>query len=235
VEVVCHHPDHSASFAELSDFDVLAVVETWAERCAELGRRRHIEDVLVLERCTPAQGAHPHSRLYAVELVHALTQRELEAARRYQRATGGLLGEAVLERELASGRTVTGNEHFAASVPWFARRACEVLVLPRAPAAGLGDLDSERRLALATLLREVAIRYENLWRGRVPYLMSVHQAPRTREDVSCYPFHVELLPGLERPGDARGGPAEPLSGSGSPDEDAAALRAVPARLRREPS
>jgi UDPglucose--hexose-1-phosphate uridylyltransferase len=242
LEIVCHHPDHSLSFAELSDFDALAVVETWAERSGELGRRREVNEVSILAENAAGAGPgdeHPHSRVQAGEQVRAVTERELAAAQRYQRASGGLLGQAVLEREEASPRVVVGNEHFVACVPWFARRAYEILVLPRAPATGLGDLDSERLLALATLMRDVAIRYENRGGTLTRYAIAVHQAPTTRDDVSCFPFHVEYLPDLARaegPGHAgfRGGGGG-MADTPSPDDAAAELRAVAPRPERESS
>jgi len=242
LEVVCHHPDHSLTFAELSDFDALAVVETWVERSGELGRRREVNEVSIFAENTARfapDTLHPHSRVYAGEQVHAVTERELAAAQRYQRASGGLLGQAVLEREEASRRVVVRNEHFTACVPWFARRVYEVLILPRAPAASIGELDSERRLALATLMRDVAVRCENLGGALTRYAIAIHQAPTTRDDVSCYPFHVEYLLDLSGP-EVPGNAGLPGGGGGvadaaNPEDAAAELRAVASRLERESS
>ena len=49
--------------------------------------------------------------------------------------------------------------------------------------ATIADLDAAERLDLATVLRDVAIRFDNLWRMPFPYVMALHQAP-IREDAT---------------------------------------------------
>jgi UDPglucose--hexose-1-phosphate uridylyltransferase len=89
----------------------------------------------------------------------------------------------------------------------------------------------ERR-ALALMIREVATRYDNLWRMPMPYVMAVHQAPTDDGDHTAYPFHIEFHPPLRKP-DTLKYLAGPEVGGGSmtnesnPDEKAAELRAAP--------
>ena len=119
------------------------------------------------------------------------------------------------------------NEHFFACVPWFARYAYEVLVLPREPVTSLVDLDDDDCRDLGTVLRDVVRRYDALWGIRMPYVLAVHQAPVG--DHPHYPFHVELHPPLRAPGLLKY-LAGPEIGGGSmtnesdPDEKAAELR-----------
>ena len=61
-----------------------------------------------------------------------------------------------------------------------------------------GDLDAAERLDFATVLRDVAIRFDNLWRMPIPYVMALHQAP-IREDATGFHFHIEFHPPLRRP------------------------------------
>ena len=93
---------------------------------------------------------------------------------------------------------VSDGDHFFACVPWFARYAYEVHVLPRRPVTSLLDLDDDECRSLGLVLRDVVRRYDALWGLRMPYVLAVHQAPVG--DHPHYPFHVELHPPLRAPG-----------------------------------
>jgi UDPglucose--hexose-1-phosphate uridylyltransferase len=122
---------------------------------------------------------------------------------------------------------VSEGEDFFACVPWFARYAYEVAVLPRRPCTSLVDLDDDGCRSLALVLRDVVRRYDALWGIRMPYVLAVHQAPVG--DHPQYPFHVELHPPLRAPGLLKY-LAGPEVGGGSmtnesdPDEKAKELR-----------
>ena len=141
---------------------------------------------------------HPHCQIYAGALVYATMAREAEVAVEYRARTGCSLLEEVVQRELAGPRVVSEGEHFFACVPWFARYAYEVFVLPRRPATSLVDLDDSRTRSLALVLRDVVRRYDALWGVPMPYVLAVHQAPVG--DHPDYPFHIELHPPLRAPG-----------------------------------
>ncbi len=240
-EVLCYHPDHARTMADLSPADVLAVVEVWTQRYVELGRRPEVDHVLIFENKGALVGTsnpHPHCQIYAGSLVYGTIAREVESARRYFAETGELLGQAVVQRESDGPRVIARNAHFLACVPWFARYAYEVHILPLQPATSLADLDTQRQQALAEVLLEVVIRYDNLWQMPLPYVMAIHQAPTNGEDHATYPFHLEFHPPLRKP-DTLKYLAGPEVGGGSmtnendPDVRAAELQAVPAVLYRQ--
>ena len=229
-EVVCYHHDPTKSMADLSDDEVAAVVRTWRDRTTALQAVDGVAHVLIFENRGAAVGTsnpHPHCQIYAGALVYGITEREDEIATAHFAETGRELLADVVEREAPSNRVLDGNEHFFACVPWFARYAYEVLVLPRRPVASLVDLDDDACRALGAVLRDVVRRYDTLWGIRMPYVLAVHQAPVG--DHPHYPFHVELHPPLRAPGLMKY-LAGPEIGGGSmtnesdPDEKAAELR-----------
>jgi len=229
-EVVCYHHDPTISMADLDDDEVTAVVTTWRDRTAALQARDDVAHVLIFENRGAAVGTsnpHPHCQIYAGSLVYATMAREAEVAADHHGRTGGSLLADVVERELEGARIISEGERFFACVPWFARYAYEVHVLPREPATSLVDLDDARCRSLALVLRDVVRRYDALWGLRMPYVLAVHQAPIG--DHPHYPFHVELHPPLRAPGLMKY-LAGPEVGGGSmtnesdPDEKAAELR-----------
>jgi UDPglucose--hexose-1-phosphate uridylyltransferase len=233
-EVICYHPDHGKTFVDLTDEEARAVVDLWAERYEALGSRPDVDHVLIFENKGALVGTsnpHPHCQIYAGNLVYAHTAREAESGRRFFERTGTYLGRAILEREEAGPRVVADDESFLACVPWFARYAYEVFILPRRQLASLADLTPAERGRLGLMVREVAKRYDNLWKMPMPYVMAVHQAPTDGGDHLTYPFHLEFHPPLRKP-DTMKYLAGPEIGGGSmtnesdPDEKAAELRSA---------
>jgi UDPglucose--hexose-1-phosphate uridylyltransferase len=231
-EVVCYHHDPTKSLADLSDDEVAAVVRTWRDRTAALQELDAVAHVLIFENRGAAVGTsnpHPHCQIYAGALVYGIAEREAEIAAAHFAATGRELLADVVERESSSLRVLDANDTFFACVPWFARYAYEVLVLPRRTLTSLVDLDDDACRDLGTVLRDVVRRYDALWGIRMPYVLGVHQAPVGEHPH--YPFHLELHPPLRAPGLLKY-LAGPEIGGGSmtnesdPDEKAAELRAA---------
>lgn len=239
-EVVCYHPDHSKTFADLTRQQATAVVRLWRERYRELAARPEVAHVLIFENKGALVGTsnpHPHCQIYAGNLLYGITEREVAGAGRFFKQTGRFLLQAILERETASSRVIAQNRGFLACVPWFARYAYEVLILPRRQMTCLTDLTRPEIGQLAGMIREVAIRYDNLWQMPMPYVMAIHQAPTDGKDYSFFPFHIEFHPPLRKP-DTMKHLAGPEIGGGSmtnesnPDDKAAELQAVAGRLYR---
>jgi len=229
-EVVCYHHDPTRSMADLSDDEVTEVVRTWRDRTAALQTLDGVAHVLIFENRGAAVGTsnpHPHCQIYAGSLVYGIAEREDQVAAAHFAETGRELLADVVERESTGSRVLDGNDQFFSCVPWFARYAYEVLVLPRLPVTSLVDLDDDACHALGVVLRDVVRRYDALWGIRMPYVLAVHQAPVG--DHPHYPFHVELHPPLRAPGLMKY-LAGPEIGGGSmtnesdPDEKAAELR-----------
>jgi UDPglucose--hexose-1-phosphate uridylyltransferase len=176
---------------------------------------------------------HPHCQIYATSFVFQTMLREAQIADDHFRRTGSVLYRDCLAAEREEGRRLLAETPGAvAFVPYFARWAYEVHVAPTATFPSLAELDDSTRLALATVLRQVLIRYDNLWRMPFPYVLTFHQAPADGEPHDGFHFHIELQPPLRKP-DLLKYLAGPEIGGGNflsdtlPEERAAELRATP--------
>jgi UDPglucose--hexose-1-phosphate uridylyltransferase len=49
------------------------------------------------------------------------------------------------------------------------------------------------------LLKQVLVKFDNLWQMPFPYVMPLHQAPTDGGDYSSFHFHIEFHPPLRRP------------------------------------
>lgn len=241
-EVVCYHPDHGKTFAHLTAEEATGVVTLWKERFEALMEHPRVENVLIFENKGSAVGTsnpHPHCQIYAGNMVYGHIAREAQMAREHLETYREPIGQTILDRESTGPRVICQNAHFLACVPWFARYAYEVYILPKRMMTSLADLRSETEsAALGEIMREVAIRYDNLWQMPMPYVMAIHQAPRDGHDQSAFPFHIEYHPPLRNPttlkylaGPEIGGGS--MTNESNPDEKAAELRAVSGTVHYE--
>jgi len=104
-----------------------------------------------------------------------------------------------LELELArQERIVCANDAFVALVPYWAVWPFETLVLSRRHAASLAELSDAEKSQLADLLRQLTIRYDNLFEAPFPYSMGFHQSPTDGEQHEEWHLHAHYVPPLLR-------------------------------------
>lgn len=201
--VICYSPRHDLTLARMSVGEVAAIADAWRRETRELGARPEVAQVLIFENRGEVVGVsnpHPHGQIYATNFVWKTFDTEHQAQRRHARDTGRALFAEIIAAEQRDGRRVLyEDEHTVAFVPWFARYAYEVYVAPkrRVPhVSALSDVECE---SLARALKDVTVRYDNLWRMSFPYVMTLHQAPTDGSEVRDFHFFIGFLPPLRRP------------------------------------
>lgn len=201
--VVCYSPRHDVTLAELPIEGVDALLATWQEQMRELAARPEVAHVLIFENKGEAVGVsnpHPHCQIYATNFVFKLIETEARVSARYQQETGRGLFQDILRAERQDGRRVLVERPGAiAFVPHFARYAYEVYVAPTRTHASLATLADDERRDLACVLRDVVIRFDNLWAMPFPYVMALHQAPTDGAMHPGFHFHIEFHPPLRTP------------------------------------
>ena len=198
--VVCFSPRHDLTLAEMSVAEILAVVDTCAEQVTELGERYRW--VQVFENKGEMMGCsnqHPHGQIWAGSALPDVVAREDARQADYLAAHGTplLLDYAALEMEQGE-RVVVANDGWLVVVPFWAVWPFETLLLPRRHVLRLPDLDAGERQALAAALRELLIRYDNLFQTSFPYSMGWHGAPHGCGDCRHWQLHAHFYPPLLR-------------------------------------
>ena len=235
-EVVVYSDDHHLGLAEMDVPRIAKVVEVWADRYAELGRRDDVAYVFVFENRGVAVGVtlhHPHGQIYAYPEIPPRARRELDVATAHIEDYGTCVYCDVVARERSDGvRVVASNRSFLAFVPFAARFPYEVHVTSLRHAPSLLDLTDPERLALAEVLQTVIRGYDRLFGFPLPYVMSMHQAPTDDgEHQHISHFHIEFTP-LHRTADKLKYLAGSELGAGAflndtaPEDTAARLRAT---------
>ena len=232
--VICYAPRHDLTMARMTTPQIAAVVDTWRRETRDLGERSIVKQVLIFENKGEAVGVsnpHPHGQVYATNFTWKTFDTELEAQRRYARDTGRALFGDIIDAERRDGRRVLyQDEHVIAFVPYFARYAYEVYVAPTRSVPHISALSDDECESLSRALKDVTVRYDNLWRQPFPYVMPLHQAPTDGGDYRDFHFFVGFLPPLRRPGTIKYLAGPEIGGGNflsdtSPEEKAAELRA----------
>jgi UDPglucose--hexose-1-phosphate uridylyltransferase len=235
--VVCYTPRHDLTLAELDQADIEGLMRVWQAQYEELSERSDIAHVLIFENKGEVVGVsnpHPHCQIYATNFVFKTIETEARVSERHLAETGRMLFQDVLDAERHDGRRLlVENDSAVAFVPYFARYAYETYVAPKQTHPSIAALSGSELSDLADVLKQVLVRFDNLWQMSFPYVMVLHQAPT---DGGRYPgvhFHIEFHPPLRAPtllkylaGPEIGG-GNFLSDT-SPEEKAAELRAASA-------
>jgi UDPglucose--hexose-1-phosphate uridylyltransferase len=200
--VVCYSPRHDVALAELDVNGVDALLQTWQQQMRELATHPDVSFVLIFENkgeVTGVSNPHPHCQIYATNFTFKHIETELLAGRRHLEETGRTLFQDILTAECEDGRRIlTRHGSAIAFVPYFARYAYETYVAPLRGVETIAALEDDERRDLATVLRDVAVRFDNLWQMPFPYVMALHQAPLDG-GVKGFHFHIEFHPPLRRP------------------------------------
>lgn len=200
--VVCFSPRHDLTLARMSVDEVKAVVDTWCEESSQLAEQPNMRSVQVFENRGAMMGCsnpHPHGQIWANENVPDDLAREVSTQQEYfQKHNSSLLEDyRVLELEKRE-RLVCVNQYFAIVVPFWAIWPYETLIIGQRRVGSLPELDEAEREGLAQILREVTIRYDNLFKASFPYTMGFHQQPTDGKPYPGFHLHAHFYPPLLR-------------------------------------
>jgi UDPglucose--hexose-1-phosphate uridylyltransferase len=234
--VICFHPNHSLTLARMEEAAICEVVAAWADETAALGELPYINHVQIFENRGAMMGAsnpHPHCQIWATEHVPDEPLRELAAQQEYADEHHRCLLCDYVATELAQAeRVVVETDLFIAVVPYWATWPFETLVLPRRHLGSFTDFTAAERNGMATILKAVTTRYDNLFQVSFPYSLGFHQRPTDGEAHDSMHFHAHFYPPLLRSAQIRkfmvgfemfGSPQRDLT----PETAAERLRALP--------
>jgi len=198
--VICFSPRHDLTLAEMEIHDIRTVINLWAEQTEELGRK--YTWVQVFQNKGGMMGAsnpHPHGQIWAGSALPDLPSREETNQKAFmQRENKPLLVTyAELESKLKE-RVVLQNDHWLVVVPFWAVWPYETLLLPHRHIQRLPDLRPDERQSLAAILKQLLIRYDNLFETTFPYSMGWHGAPFNQEQTAHWQLHAHFFPPLLR-------------------------------------
>ena len=201
--VVCYSPLHNTTLAELSHGEIVRLFVCWQEQYRELGDRPEVNHVLIFEnkgRVVGVSNPHPHCQVYATNFVFKTIAAEADVCGRYWRENHRAMFEDIIAAEKLDGRRIIAESDSAiAFVPYFARFAYETYIAPKQPYQSVADLSPRELADMAAMLKDVVVRFDNLWQLSFPYVLVLHQAPTDGNIAEGFHFHMEFHPPLRSP------------------------------------
>ena len=198
--VICFSPDHSKTLPQLSRQAIYQVVETWQQQCQELGEK--YQWVQVFENKGAVMGCsnpHPHGQIWAQDQLPTLVNKKQKQQTEYRANYGSNLLADYAKRECEQRqRVVVENSDWVVVVPYWAAWPFETMLLPKFTVARMTELNTAQKQALADIIKQITIKYDNLFQCSFPYSMGWHGAPYDSNAHPEWTLHGSFMPPLLR-------------------------------------
>ena len=205
--VICFSPKHNLSLPQMSKDQLVKVVDTWQElyrKCDEdrAAGRAPYKYLQIFENKGFAMGCsnpHPHCQAWCLDIIPLEVKEELLNMNAYHKTHGShLLGDYVQLELKHRQRVVCENESFLVVVPYWALWPFETLLVSKEHLRSTEDFTESHKADLASILKTLTTKYDNLFNTSFPYSMGIHQAPYDDEQADCAWFHIHFYPPLLR-------------------------------------
>jgi UDPglucose--hexose-1-phosphate uridylyltransferase len=202
--VMCFSPRHDLTLPEMEVDAIRKVVEMWVEQASDLGRRyRWVQLFENKGEIMGCSNPHPHGQVWGIDELPNEPAKENRRQRIYWKRHSRPLLMDYLQLEFEERRRIVlENDHWLAVVPFWAIWPYEMLVLPRRHVIRLPDLQENERQSLAVILKQLLIRYDNLFNTSFPYSMGWHGAPFDDAENEHWQLHAHFYPVTRLAGDS---------------------------------
>jgi len=201
-KVVCFSPKHNLTIPEMEVKDIEKVVQTWKEQYIELGSHDFINYVQIFENKGSVMGCsnpHPHGQIWAQSSLPTQVDKTQKSLRTYYEKNNSSLLYDYLQEELKrKERIVLENNHFVVLVPFWAIWPYETLIISKRHFGNIIAMTNDETLAFAEIVKEITVKYDNLFETSFPYSSGIHQAPTDRISHPEWHFHMHFYPPLLR-------------------------------------
>ncbi len=201
-KVICFSPRHDLTIPLMDVESIRGLIDIWAEEYRNIGDEDFIAYVQIFENRGAMMGCsnpHPHGQIWANESVPEVPARETLMQVSYLKEHGRcLLCDYLKEEEKRGKRLIVSNDSFVALVPFWAVWPFEVLLLPRRHVTSIEELAGDERRDLASMMKRLGTRLDNLFKTHFPYSMGLHQMPCDGKEYSEWHFHIHYFPPLLR-------------------------------------
>jgi len=201
-KVICFSPRHNLTLAEMEVSEIGKVIKTWATQYAELGSHNFINYVQIFENKGSVMGCsnpHPHGQIWAQSSLPTQVERTQHNLRAYfEKNKTSLLKDYLEQERKQQERIVCENDHFVALVPFWATWPYETMIVSKRHFGNMLAMSNDETAAFAQIIKDLTVKYDNLFEMSFPYSSGIHQAPTNRIAHPEWHFHMHFYPPLLR-------------------------------------
>jgi len=198
--VICYSPRHDLTIPEMDEPAIVNIVETWMDEHEKLSRvYKWIQFFENKGETMGCSNPHPHGQVWALDSLPTVALKEDFCQKEYFAANRSLLLQDYLGTEEKNGeRVVEENDHWAVLVPFWAVWPFEAILVPKRHIPAISELNAREKKALARIMKNLTVRYDNLMQTSFPYCMGWHSAPVLKEARRYWQLHAHFYPPLLR-------------------------------------
>ena len=200
--VICFSPRHDLTLPEMEHTDIIKVIKLWQNEFKSLAVNPWIKYIQIFENKGEIMGCsnpHPHGQIWSSNNVPQELVKETIQQKNYFNANGKSLLDDYLDIELEKKeRLVLSNNHFVALVPFWAVWPFETMIISRRHMQALLQFTADEKSSLAEILKQLTIRYDNLFQTSFPYSAGMHQSPVNDGEHPEWHWHMHFYPPLLR-------------------------------------
>jgi UDPglucose--hexose-1-phosphate uridylyltransferase len=200
--VVCFSPRHDLTLSRLEHISILKIIDTWIDEFGELSKNDLINCITIFENKGELMGCsnpHPHGQIWAqYSIPNEVKKETVTQSEYYKEKKYCLLCDYLIHEKKKNERIIFENDDFIVLVPYWAIWPFETMIIPKAHNQNILQLDATERKLLAEALKEITVRYDNLFNTYFPYSMGIHQAPTDGKDYKEWHWHIHFYPPLLR-------------------------------------
>lgn len=142
---------------------------------------------------------HPHGQIWAQQSLPTEVEKTQENLIAYFEKFGQTLLQDYLKEELKTKeRIVIENEHFVALVPFWAIWPFETMIISKRVFGKITDFSHSETTSFAKIIKDLTVKYDNLFETSFPYSSGIHQAPTDEKNHPEWHFHMHFYPPLLR-------------------------------------
>ena len=201
-KVICFSPSHNLTLPQMSSEAIESVIDLWQDEYQILSENPVIKYIQIFENKGEIMGCsnpHPHGQIWASSSVPLELSKETEQQQKYylQHQRSLLQDYIALELEKQE-RVIVENEHFVAVVPFWAVWPYETMIVSKRQVQHVTMFSTSEKQALATILKDLTCKYDNLFNISFPYSAGMHQAPVNDGNHDEWHWHMHFYPPLLR-------------------------------------
>ncbi len=201
-KVICFSPQHNLTLPQMNVTDIEKVIDLWQNEFKTLSENPSIKYIQIFENKGEIMGCsnpHPHGQIWASSSVPLELLKETEQQKKYFQQHGRSLLSDYINIELQKReRIILENEHFIAIVPFWAVWPYETMLISKRHVQDITKFTPNEKIAFAEILRELTIKYDNLFNISFPYSAGMHQAPVNDGEHMEWHWHMHFYPPLLR-------------------------------------
>ena len=203
--VICFSKRHDLTLAEMELSELLKVVDVWKLQTEELNKKYCW--VQIFENKGEIMGCsnpHPHGQIWASDFIPEEPYKEDRCQKEYQEEyKENLLLKYIANEQGKKERIVAENEQWVCLVPYWAIWPFETLLVPKRHTLRFNDIDGKQRRDVVSIMKELLVKYDNLFQTSFPYSMGWHGAPANGENNDHWQLHAHYYPPLLRSADIK--------------------------------